>query len=211
MARFTLHGMWPSGPCYKVGLMLSLTGTPYDYTHVDLMQGEQRAEAYLAKNRFGKVPCLEDHEAGLCLSESAVILQYLADLTGKFGGANKADSLAAREWQSWGITALASGIYRTRAARLGFFKFAEDVTAANEAEARQGLSQFDGFLDGRDWLVGDAPTIADIDLYAMVVYAPQAKIDLSPFQHVTAWMARLEALPHFLNLDPGLPKESVAA
>lgn len=211
MARFTLHGMWPSGPSYKVGLMLSLTGTAHAYEHVDLRAGAQRTDAYLAKNRFGKVPVLEDHEAGFCLSESAVILQYLAEVTGKFAGATPLENLRAREWQSWGVIGLASGIYRTRAAKLGFFDFPEAVTASNEREAKQGLETFDKHLEGKSWLVGEGATIADIDLYAMVCYAPQAQIDLSPHANVTAWMVRVEALPGFLALDPGLPKESVAA
>ena len=53
MTRFTLHGIFASGPTYKVGLMLNLTGTPYDYEHVDLRSGAHKADAFLAKNRYG--------------------------------------------------------------------------------------------------------------------------------------------------------------
>lgn len=211
MARFTLHGMWPSGPTYKAGLMLALTGTPHNYVHVDLSAGEQRTNAYLAKSRFGKVPALEDHEAGFSICESAVILQYLSQETGQFGASSEIDHLRLREWQSWAITALAHGIYRVRAARLGFFQMPDAVTDANEAEARNGLTTLDGLLQDRTWLETGAPTFADIDLYAVVAYAPQAKIDLTPYRHVARWMAAVEGLPGFKGVETLLPKESVSA
>ena len=125
MARFTLHGIFASGPTYKVGLMLNLTGTPYDYEHVDLRSGAHKADAFLAKNRYGQVPVLEDHEKDECLCQSSVILDYLSDETGKFGGADRSARLHAREWQLWGAGALTTGIYRSRTLKLGFFTFPE--------------------------------------------------------------------------------------
>src|SRR2546421_9366718 len=56
--RFTLHGVWLSGPTYKVGLMLSLSGARFSYEHVNLREGAHKRPEYLAKNRFGQVPCL---------------------------------------------------------------------------------------------------------------------------------------------------------
>ncbi len=211
MTRFTLHGMWPSGPSYKVGLMLRLTGTPHSYVHVDLRTGAHRGEAHLARSRFGKVPALEDHELGLCLCESSVILQYLAEVTGQFLGSGLADNLRIREWQSWAVTGLATGLYRTRAARLGFFQFHEAVMAANEAEAKSGLQTLNAHLANLDWLVASKPTIADIDLYAIAGYAPQAGLDLEPYPHVRRWMSNMQGLPGFAGVEDCLPPESVTA
>lgn len=208
MIRYTLYGMWPSGPAYKVGLMLSLTGTPFVYKHVNLMDGEQRSAAYLEKNRFGKVPALEDGEAGLCLVESSVIIDYLADETGQFAGKDRAERLRAREWQFWGAGQLANGIYRTRASKMGFFQVPDDVAAANEQAGVEALAALDGHLDGKDWLVGDAATIADIDLYAIAGYASQAQMDLSHHANIRRWMANVEGLDGFLSIEQGLPKES---
>lgn len=211
MARYTLHGMWPSGPTYKVGLMLRLTNTPHDYEHVDLRSGAHKADAFLAKNRYGQVPVLEDHQADVCLSQSSVILDYLADETGQFGGKDRADRLRAREWQFWAAGPLAIGIYRTRAVKLGLFKFAEDVQAANLQSALGALKELDGLLAGRTWLVGAGPTIADIDIYGIAGYAGQAQIDLQPFGNVRKWMARVEGLPGFRGPQDCLPQASVKA
>ncbi len=48
-------------------------------------------------------------------------------------------------------------------------------------------------LDGRDWLVGAGPTIADVDLYGIAAYAPQAGMDLGPYPVLRKWMAKVEA------------------
>lgn len=211
MARFTLHGIFASGPTYKVGLMLNLTGTPFSYEHVDLRSGAHKADAFLAKNRYGQVPVLDDHEKDECLCQSSVILDYLADETGKFGGKDRSARLRAREWQLWGAGVLTTGIYRTRAAKLGFFKFPEQVAEANFQMGTNALKELNGLLDGRDWLVGAGPTIADIDIYGIAAYAPQAGIDPAPFAHMRKWMARMEALPGFKSVDNCLPRQSVKA
>lgn len=211
MTRYTLHGIFASGPTYKVGLMLNLTGTPYDYEHVDLRSGAHKADAFLAKNRYGQVPVLEDHEQDMCLSQSSVILDYLADETGQFGGKDRAERLRAREWQLWGAGQLSTGIYRTRAMKLGFFTFPEQVAEANLNAANGALKELNGLLEGRDWLVGGGVTIADLDIYGIVAYAPQAQIDLGAYPHVRRWMARIEALPRFKSVDAALPKESTKA
>jgi glutathione S-transferase len=211
MARYTLHGIFASGPAYKVGLMLNLTKTPYNYTHVDLRSGAHKSPAFLAYNRYGQVPALEDHEAGQVLCQSSVILDYLADETGQFGGASRSERLRAREWQLWGAGTLTTGIYRTRGAKLGFAKFPEQVLEANQQMALGGLKELNTLLDGRSWLVGEAPTIADIDIYGIAAYAPQAGIDLAAYPDVAGWLARVEALPGFKSVTDCLPQASVPA
>ena len=210
-ARYTLHGIFASGPTYKVGLMLSLAGEPFDYVHVNLREGEHKRPEYLAKQRFGQVPLLEDNSNGRHLCQSASILEYLADKTGKFGGATLEERVEAREWVFWGWDRLTRGIYRTRAAKLGFATFAPEVVAHYMAEGQGALKILDQHLAGRTFVVGEAPTFADVDLYGVVAYAPQAEIDLSPFPNLQAWMKRIEALPGYGAPDGLLPKQSRAA
>jgi len=211
MARFTLHGIFASGPTYKVGLMLHLSGTPFDYEHVDLLSGAHKADAFLAKNRYGQVPVLEDEKTGECLCQSSVILDYLADETGKFGGKDRSTRLRAREWQLWGAGTLTTGIYRSRAAKLGFFTFPEQVAEANFQMGQSALKELNSLLNGRDWLVGPGPTIADVDIYGIAAYAPQAGMNLAAFTSVRKWMARVEGLPNFRDVNTCLPKQSTRA
>jgi glutathione S-transferase len=210
-ARYTLHGIWASGPSYKVGLFLSLAGESFDYVHVNLREGEHKRPEYLAKQRFGQVPLLVDNSNGRHLCQSAAILEYLADKTGKFGGATVQERLDAREWVFWEFDRLSKGVYRPRAAKLGFAQFAPDVVAHYEADGQAALKTLDAQLKGRDWIVGEGPTFADIDIYGVVAYAPQAGHDLAAYPNVAAWAKRIEALPGFRGPEELLPKESKAA
>lgn len=210
-ARFTLHGVWLSGPTYKVGLFLALAGEPYDYVHVDLRGGEHKQPGYLAKQRYGQVPLLVDAQNGRHLTQSAAILEYLADTTGRFGGANLDERIAAREWMYWDFDRLARGVYRPRAVRAGFGQLPPEVLEHYMAEGRAALASLDGHLAGRTFLVGEGVTIADIDLYGVAAYAAEAGHDLGAVPNVAAWMGRIEALPGFHEPAACLPKATRAA
>jgi glutathione S-transferase len=69
----------------------------------------------------------------------------------------------------------------------------------------------DDHLAGRSWLVGDAPTIADIDVYGVVAYAPDGGYDLQAYPNLSAWKQRLEALPGFGSPEQLLPQQTRAA
>jgi glutathione S-transferase len=210
-ARYTLHGSFRSGPTYKVGLMLALSGEPFDYVHVNMREGEHKQPAYLAKQRFGQVPLLVDNENGRHLCQSAAILEYLADRIGKFGGANLDERLRAREWMFWDFDRLAPHVYRPRAVRAGFRQLDPAIVAQHETEGKAALNVLDDHLAGRSWLVGDAATIADIDVYGVVAYAREGGYDLGASPNLSAWMRRVEALPGFAAPEQLLPTETRAA
>ena len=207
-ARYALYGFFRSGPTYKVALALSLSGEAFDYISVSLRDGEHKTPAFLAVNRFGQVPALEDRSNGMLLCQSASILEYLADKTGKFGGATLAERIQAREWCLWDFDRLALNIYRPRAVKLGVRQMDPIVVAQYETEGRMGLQVLDDALKGREWLVGEHPTFADIDLYGVVVYAPEGGFDLTGFPNILAWMKRMEALQGFRTREQLLPEQS---
>ena len=210
-ARFTLHGAFMSGPTYKVGLFLSLAGEPFDYVHVNLREGEHKQPAYLAQQRYGQVPLLVDGQNGRRVCQSAAILEYLADTTGTFGGANLDERIEAREWLYWDFDRLAPHMFRARGIRLGFRQGGPEILAMHMADGEAALKVLDGHLAGRSWLVGEGPTIADIDIYGSIAFAGEGGFDLAPFGNVLAWKARLEALPGFGTNLQVLPKATQAA
>ena len=209
-ARFTLHGAFLSGPTYKVGLFLRLAGEPFDYVHVNLAAGEHKGAEYRAQQRYGQVPLLVDNRNGRRLCQSAAILEYLADVTGRFGGADLDERIRAREWMYWDFDRLAAPIYRSRGFKLGFRQGTPEVVEMYANEGKGSLKVLDDHLAGRSWIVGEGLTIADIDLYGVVAYAAEGGFDLDDFGHVAAWAKRIEALPGF---QPAgfLPKETKAA
>jgi glutathione S-transferase len=207
-ARFQLHGVSRSGPSYKVGLMLSLAGEPFDYVHMNLREGEHKQPAYLSKQRFGQVPLLVDTSNGRNLCQSAAIMEYLADTLGKFGGATLEERFQAREWLYWDFDRLAPAIYRLRGIRLGFRQGGPEIVEMYAADGAAALTTLDRHLAGKSWIVGEGVTIADIDIYGVVAYADDAGIDLGQHSNITAWMTRMEALPGFSAPQSLLPQES---
>lgn len=210
-ARFELYGSFLSGPSYKVGLMLSLAGEPFDYVHVDMRQGEHKQPGYMSKQRYGQVPLLVDQSNGRQLCQSAAILEYVADATGKFGGATLDERLQAREWMYWDFDRLSSGIFRARVIKLGIRPGTPEMLAEYTAHSHAGLKVLDDHLAGRSWMVGEALSIADIDIFGAVVFAGEAGIDLSPYGNIASWMKRIEALPGFAAPAHLLPRETRAA
>lgn len=207
-ARFELHGIFVSGPTYKVALMLSLAGEPFDYTHLNLMEGEHKQPPYLAKQRYGQVPLLVDRANGRHLCQSAAILEYLADTLGKFGGASLDERLQAREWLYWDFDRLAAPLYRARVIKIGIRPAPPEVLEDCQNAAKTALKVLDSHLAGRDWLVGEGATIADIDIYGVVAFSSAAGIDLADFPQIVAWTKRVEALPGFQPAEALLPKTS---
>ena len=207
-ARFELNGVFLSGPTYKVGLMLALAGEPFDYVHVNLSKGEHKQPPYLSKQRYGQVPLLVDRNNGRHLCQSAAILEYLADALGRFGGATLDERLQVREWLYWDFDRLAPAIYRSRGIRLGFMKGGEESLEFCAANAASALRTLDRHLAGKDWIVGEGTTIADIDIYGVLVYAGEAAVDLTPYTNVAAWLKRVEALPGFESPKDLLPAGS---
>lgn len=197
-SHYTLHGVWASGPTYKVALMLALTDTKFDYRHVDLQKGAQKQPDYLKQNPFGVVPTLISNKTGQAYCQSGAILEHLAHATGKFQGETVEELHRAREWAFWGWDRLARGIYRPRAAALGFAKFPPDVLEHYKTEGLNGLKFLNERLTTNKWVAGgNKPTYADIDIYGVVFYAPQAGVDLKDFPHVASWADRIEKLPHY--------------
>ena len=202
-AAFTLYGSFLSAPTYKVGLMLSLCGLPFNYRHVDLAKGEHKAPDFLELNRYGQVPVLCHGDLVLCQSNS--ILEYLSEQTGKFGGATVLERQRIREWLFWESDRLEPWFNRTRF----FERFAKNDPAVmdycrNIAEI--GLGVLNNLLEGRRFLVGERPTFADIALFGVVVHMAEARFNLATWPHTKAWWDRVIALPGFQLPYDLLPK-----
>jgi glutathione S-transferase len=185
-----------SGHAHRARLFLSLIGAPVEIVDVDLAKGEHKSAEYLAKNRFGQVPLLEDD--GEYIADSNAILVYAAQ---KFGRTDwlPADPLGAAKVQRWLSVAAGQIAFGPGAARLiTIFKAGfnpEEVIARSHAI----LTLIEAELEGRDWIAADRPTIADVALYSYIARAPEGNVDLAPYARINGWLARIEALPGFVE------------
>lgn len=209
-AQWTLYGSPLSGPTYKVALMLSLAGEAYDFV-LTRPRVEAKQPDYLRLNAFGQVPALVDNLSGRAWRQSASILEILAERTGRFGGWNAEERCRMREWMYWDFDRLAPPLYRLRAQRIGVRQMHQATAEMYYAEGLVALGVLDEALAGGDWLVGSAPSIADIDIYGVLDYAGAGGFDLDAFPRVAAYARRIRALPGFGRPDALIPANSRTA
>ncbi len=185
-----------SGHAHRARLFLSLTGTDFELVEVDLAKGAHKAPEFLALNRFGQVPVLEDD--GVVIADSGAILVYLAR---KLGLADwlPADPSGAAAVQRWLSVAAGQIAFGPAAARL-ITVFGAGFNADEVIGRAHGvLKQIDEELAGKQWIIaGNHPTIADVALYSYIARAPEGNVDIAPYANVTAWLNRIESLPGFV-------------
>ena len=188
-----------SGHSHRAQLLLSLLGLDAELVDVDLAAGEHKQAEFLARNRFGQVPVLEDGKT--VIADSNAILVYLAEQYDASNTWLPIDPVAAAEVQRFLSTAagpLASG---PAAARLvNVFGASLDHNRAI-AVAHNLLGVLESHLDGRDWLVGSNPTIADLANYAYIAHAPEGDVSLESYPNVRAWLVRITALSGFVAMQ----------
>ena len=195
-----------SGHSHRAELMLRLLGLPYEYRTIDLRKGEHRTPAFLALNPFGTVPVIEDGE--IIVPDSVAILVYLAS---RYDSARRwlpADPIGAAKVQRWLSVAQGPVFNGPNTARL-IKLFGRPGDHERAATIAQELLQIlEAELQARAFLVGDAPTIADVALYSYVARAPDGEVGLDDYPAVRSWLARIEALPGFVAMPA--PKADAA-
>ncbi|MDA7086746.1 glutathione S-transferase family protein [Pseudomonas sp. SA3-5] len=186
-----------SGHAHRVELMLSLLGLPSKLVFVDLATGAHKQPEFLAMNPFGQVPVIDDN--GTVLADSNAILVYLAL---KYGDAGwlPSDATAAAGVQRWLSVAagpLAAGPARARLISVFGAPYNAEEVIAN---AHALLQVIEVELQGRQFLVGEQPSIADIACYSYIAHAPEGNVSLADYPAIRAWLARIEALPRFVPM-----------
>ena len=210
MPEYQLYCMAQSGNAYRAALMLNLIGADWKPVWVDFFNGETRTAAYRdAVNEMGEVPVLV-HGAKK-LTQSAVILSYLARRSGKFLPDGEDEELEALRWMIFDNQKV-NGF-------LGPFRFLKNFAkpAGDPAVMAFLKGRIDGSLvivnkrlSARDYLVAQRPTVADVSLTAYLYYpANEFGFDIArDYPAIGAWMTRMKALPgwkHPYELMPGYP------
>jgi GST-like protein len=180
----------------KVALLLEESGLPYEAIPVDTRKGEQFAPDYLKVNPNGKVPAIVDGET--TVFDSNAILLYLAEKTGKYLPA--ATPSARGELLSW-LMFVATGVGPFCGQAVHFKHFAkEKIPYANDRyqfEARRHFSILDKRLADRRYMVGDAYTIVDMDVWGWARMVPFILGDdaWASFPHLKRLHDEIEARP----------------
>jgi glutathione S-transferase len=207
MAEYTLHCFAQSGHAYKPALALELAGADWTPRFVDYFRGETRTPAYRAINVMGEVPVLEHR--GRTLTQSGVILDYLAATLGRFGPRDDDERSEILRWLLWDNHKLTSYTATFRYMRT----LAKDPDPAVLAEfgkrARAAWSILDSHLATRTHVVGERLTIADLSICGYLFFDDELGVDWAEFPAIDAWLSRLKDEPrwrHPYALMPGHPR-----
>ncbi|WP_293395104.1 glutathione S-transferase family protein [Nevskia sp.] len=196
----TLHGYTGSGNCYKPALAMRQLGIAYQWREVDILKGESRTPAFLAKNANGRIPLLEP-EPGRYLAESNAMLCWLAEGTPLLPG----DRWARAKVLEWLFFEQYS--HEPYIATIRYWVAIEKSAEANQARIAErmprgyaALGVMETQLAKTPYLAGEQYTIADIALYAYTHVADEGGFDLADYPAVRAWLARIKATPGFVTM-----------
>jgi GST-like protein len=203
--RLQLYSL-PTPNGVKVSIMLEEIGLPYEPHLVDFGKDDQHTPEFLSLNPNGKIPAIIDPNGPggrpLGLSESGAILLYLAEKAGELLPSDPARRYETIQWVFWQM-----GGPGPMFGQVGYFhKFAgkeiEDKRPLQRyvAESKRLLGVLEGRLAGREWIMGDAYTIADISLLGWVrnlvgFYEAADLVGFGELTHTAGWLARGLARP----------------
>lgn len=186
-----------SGHSHRVELFLSLLGLPFEQIDVDLATGAHKQPEFLKINPFGQVPAIDDN--GVIVPDSNAILVYLAT---KYAAPSwlprdPEGAAAVQRWLSVAAGQIANG---PAAARLVNVIGAKLDRNRAKTIANNLFKLMETHLEQREFLVRNAPTIADVAGYSYIARAPEGDISLEPYPHIRAWLALIEQLPGFVPM-----------
>ena len=190
-----------SGNCYKVRLLLAHLGLEYETVEMSVVDRSNRAEVLGELNPGLRVPTLVLDD-GRPLAESNAILWYFGDGTQYVPG----DAYERAQVLQWQFFEQYSHEPNIAVARfwLAYSGTPERFEAELPARLKGGYAALDameGHLDGREFLVGDRYSLADISLYAYTHVAHEGGFDLDPYPAIRAWLERVAAQPGHIVID----------
>ena len=195
--KVRIHSFPLSGHAHRVELFAGIAGIGHEIVNVDLASGEHKKDPFLAMNPNGQVPVIEDGDT--VISDSNAILVYLAR---KYAPTYlPQDPVQEAEVQKFLTLAAGEIAFGPAAARLiNVFKAPLDADSC-KATSERVLTKLNNHMQGREFLVGDSPTIADVAIYSYTAHAPEGDVSLEPYPNVKRLLANIEALTGFVPMQ----------
>ncbi len=184
---------------WKPTIFLEEAGVDYELTFIDFAKKEQKSDWYLKLNPNGRIPTIVDRgNDEFVVFESGAILWYLAE---KYGAFLPEEPKLRSETLQWLMFQMA-GI----GPMLGQAMYFQRIAAPNGQEepfsikryvdeSRRLLEVLNTRLEGREYLVGDAFSIADIATYPWARAYPWARVSVDGLDHLKGWFDRIDARP----------------
>jgi glutathione S-transferase len=200
METLRLFDFLPSGNGYKIRLLLTQLGIPFERINLDITKSETRSPEFLSKNPNGKIPVLEV-KPGQYLAESNAILIYLSEGT---------EYLPYDRWQraqvlQWLFFEQFSHEPYIATPRfwISILRTHSEHQAEIEKRHEQGytaLQLMENHLLSNHFFVGGRYSIADISLFAYTHVADEGGYDLTQFPAIGAWIDRIKCQPGYIEI-----------
>ncbi|MCZ0812943.1 glutathione S-transferase [Roseovarius sp. EGI FJ00037] len=205
-----LYCFGESGNAYKAALALELAGMDWTPVYIDFFNGETRGEAFREINPMGEVPVLRDGD--VTLTQSGVMQIYVTEKTGRFGGATPEEAREVMRWMFWDNHKLSSqaGMTRFLMNFLPEEKRPEGVIPFMQGRLKAAYATLNSHLEGRDWIVGEGVTNADLSCCGYLFYPEPFGFERAAWPRIDRWLANIERLPgwkHPYELMPGSPAD----
>ena len=196
---YRLYDSKLSGNAWKVRILMTQLGLPFERVTLDLAKGATADPAFRARSRFARVPVLE-LEDGRTLVESDAIMLYLAEGSPLL----PADPFLRAEVTSWLFFEQADLLRALALPRFYHLRGIAGQMTSRIADFQEGaypaLAKLDAWLATHEWLAADRYTIADLGVFPYVSMAPEGGYDLERFPAIRAWIARVQAQPGFVPM-----------
>lgn len=209
-----LYGYWRSSATYRVRIALALKNLSYDYEPVNLLKGEQRSDAYLAKNPNGLVPTLATGDGAL-LIQSTAIIEYLEEtypetslLPGGAVARANARAIAATlasEAQPFGNVRIQNYLKNERGFDAEAMKDWMNRWPGGAMAAVEKILQ----RTAGDFCIGDTPGYADCFLVPQMYAALRFGVDVSSLTKMNAIFERCQTHPAFIKAHPDNQPDAV--
>jgi len=183
----------PNG--FKATIALEELALPYRLHHVNIDKGEHRRPEFLSLNPHGRIPAIVDRETGIILFESAAILLYLAEKTGRLLPKEQRARWEAIKWLQFHASSMGPILGQ----RVHFEIFADEkIPTAIDRYRRltdDAFAVLDGQLAGNRWLAGEDYSVADIATFGWTHIAAISGFTFTQHRYLTRWHEQVSARP----------------
>jgi glutathione S-transferase len=204
---YRLHGFCQSGNTFKVAFALNAMHQPWEAVHVDYMNGATREASWRgAVNEMGEAPVLEAD--GRRYTQSGAILTLLARKHGAFGGANADEEYEVLRWLFFDNHKFTSYFATWRFMKaFGAEPPSPEIAKFLKTRIDASFAIVEKHLASRPFIVGDAPTLADLSMCAYLVYPKDEHGYDFPVSHphIAAWLDRVRAIDGYADPYGVLP------
>lgn len=179
---------------------LEETGLAYDHVKTVMRQDTDKPD-FLKVNPNGRIPALVDD--GVSLWESLAINTYLAKKAGgPLAPKDLVEDAHAQQWALWAMTETEKPLLRALFHSLGVMGHPKDPAVVAEClkELERPFKVIDAHLDGREWLVGERFTVADLNVASVFSWGKTARLDLSAYPNLKRWLDACLGRPAFLRV-----------